>query len=252
MRMSDMVAIVTGGASGFGEGICRAYAEQGAKVVIADVDDRNGELVAEALRGSGADALFCRADVSKADDMRRLVEVATGRHGRLDVMVNNAGICHRNQPMLDVTEEEFDRIFQVNVKSVYLSARCCVPVFRRQGGGAILNVASTGGVRPRPGLTWYNGSKGAVIVLTKSMAVELAPDRIRVNAINPVIGATGMLATAMGVEDTPENRARFTASIPLGRMSRPSDVANAAVFFAEPASEFVTGVCMEVDGGRCV
>ena len=252
MRMKDMVAIVTGGASGFGEGICRAYAGEGARVVIGDLDEANGERVATDLRAAGADARFCRADVSKAEDMRRLVDAAIARWGRLDVMVNNAGICHRNGSMLSVGETEFDRLFQVNVKSVYLSAVSCVPVFREQGGGAFLNVASTGAVRPRPGLTWYNGTKGAIAVITKSMAVELAPDRIRVNAINPVIGATGMLTNAMGVEDTPENRARFTASIPLGRMSRPSDVGNAAVFLAEPASEFITGVCLEVDGGRCV
>jgi len=252
MRMRDMVAIVTGGASGFGAGICRAYAAEGARVVVGDLDESKGAAVAAEICTSGADALFCRADVSQSQDVKRLVEVATRRHGRLDVMVNNAGLCHRNQPMLSVTEEEFDRILQVNVKSLYLSAVACVPVFRELGGGAFVNVASTGGLRPRPGLTWYNGSKGAAIVLTKSMAVELAPDRIRVNAICPVLGETGMLTTAMGLEDTPENRARFTSSIPLGRLSRPADVANAAVFLAEPASEFLTGVCLEVDGGRSV
>jgi 3-oxoacyl-[acyl-carrier protein] reductase len=167
-------------------------------------------------------------------------------------MVNNAGISHANQPMLNVSEEEFDRIFQVNVKSIYHSAIHCVPIFRRQGGGSFINVASTAGVRPRPGLTWYNGSKGAVIILTKSMAVELAPEKIRVNAINPVMGETGLLTTFMGADDTPQNRLRFVSGIPLGRFSRPSDVANAAVFLAEPSSEFLTGVCLEVDGGRCV
>jgi 3-oxoacyl-[acyl-carrier protein] reductase len=252
MRMNHLVAIVTGGASGFGEGICRAYAREGARVVVADLDEARGELVAEDIRASGAEALFCHVDVSRSADMQRLTETAIARYGRLDVMVNNAGLCHRNQPMLSVGEEEFDRLLQVNVKSIYLSAVSCVPVFRRQGGGVFVNVASTGGVRPRPGLTWYNGTKGAVILLTKSMAVELAPDRIRVNVINPALGETGMLATAMGVEDNPENRARFTASIPLGRLSRPVDVANAAVFLAEPTSEFITGVCLEVDGGRCV
>jgi 3-oxoacyl-[acyl-carrier protein] reductase len=167
-------------------------------------------------------------------------------------MVNNAGISHANQPMLNVSEAEFDRIFQVNVKSIYLSAIHCVPVFRRQGGGSFINIGSTAAVRPRPGLTWYNGSKGAVVLLTKSMAVELAPDRIRVNAINPALAETPLLPTFMGGPDTPETRARFVASIPLGRLGRASDVANAAVFFADPASEFVTGVCLEVDGGRCI
>ena len=252
MRMKDMVAIVTGGGSGFGEGICQMYAAQGAKVVVADINSENGERVAAALRAGGSDAHFCAADVSKTSDMKMLVESALAHYDRLDVMVNNAGISHANQPMLNVSEEQFDRIFQVNVKSIYLSAVHCVPVFRRQGGGCLINVASTAGIRPRPGLAWYSGSKGAVITLTKSMAIELAPDKIRVNAINPVMGETALLTTFMGKEDTPENRAGFIATIPLGRMSRPSDIANAAVFFADPASELVTGVCMEVDGGRCI
>ena len=151
-----------------------------------------------------------------------------------------------------VTEAEFDRIYDVNVKAIYLAALACVPEMEKRGGGVIINTASTAGVRPRPGLTWYNGSKGAAIILTKSMAAELAPKKIRVNAINPVIGETGMLEQFMGMPDTPENRAKFLATIPLGRMSRPSDIANAALFFADPASEFITGVAMEVDGGRCV
>lgn len=252
MRMKNMIAVVTGGGSGFGEGICGAYAEQGARIVVADINAAAGERVAAALKTRGYDAIFCAVDVSRSDEMRNLVETTVRHYGRLDVMVNNAGMSHANQPMLNVPEDIFDRMFQVNVKSIYLSAVHCVPVFRRQGGGCFVNVASTAGVRPRPGLTWYNGSKGAAILLTKSMAVELAPDKIRVNAINPVIGETGLLTTFMGAEDTPANRARFIATIPLGRLSRPSDVANAAVFLADPASEFITGVCLEVDGGRCV
>lgn len=252
MRMKNMIAIVTGGGSGFGEGICGAYAEHGARVVVADINAAAGERVAAALKARGHDAIFCPVDVSQSDQMRNLVETTVRHYGRLDVMVNNAGMSHANQPMLNVSEEVFDRMFQVNVKSIYLSAVHCVPVFRRQGGGCFVNVASTAGVRPRPGLTWYNGSKGAAILLTKSMAVELAPEKIRVNAINPVIGETGLLTTFMGAEDTPANRARFIATIPLGRLSRPSDIANAAVFLADPASEFITGVCLEVDGGRCV
>ena len=208
--------------------------------------------MAAALKARGHDAIYCAVDVSQSDQMRNLIETTVRHYGRLDVMVNNAGMSHANQPMLNVPEEVFDRMFQVNVKSIYLSAMHCVPVFRRQGGGCFVNVASTAGVRPRPGLTWYNGSKGAAILLTKSMAVELAPEKIRVNAINPVIGETGLLTTFMGAEDTPANRARFIATVPLGRLSRPSDVANAAVFLADPASEFITGVCLEVDGGRCV
>jgi 3-oxoacyl-[acyl-carrier protein] reductase len=252
MRLSNQVAIITGGASGFGACIAETYVAQGAKVVIADTNVELGEKVVATLRSAGHDAHFCQADVTKSADIGRLVQETLNRHSRLDVMVNNAGISHANQPMLNVSEETFDRIFQVNVKSIYHSAIHCVPVFRRQHRGCFINIGSTAAVRPRPGLTWYNGSKGAVLLLTKSMAVELAPDGIRVNAINPAIAETPLLTTFMGAIDTEENRARFTASIPLGRLGRSTDVANAAVFLADPASEFVTGVCLEVDGGRCV
>jgi 3-oxoacyl-[acyl-carrier protein] reductase len=252
MRLGDLVTIVTGGASGFGAAICRSYAKEGAKVAVADVNADQGEAVAAELRAAGSDAIFCQVDVTKNADMERMVTSVVKQFGRLDVMVNNAGISHANQPMLNVPEEMFDRIFQVNVKSVYLSAIHCVPVFRRQRSGCFINIGSTAAVRPRPGLAWYNGSKGAVVLITKSMAVELAPDNIRANAINPAIADTPLLTTFMGGADTAENRARFTASIPLGRLGRSTDVANAAVFFADPASEFVTGVCMEVDGGRCI
>jgi|ERR1035437_5569179 3-oxoacyl-[acyl-carrier protein] reductase len=251
-RMKNLVAVVTGGGSGFGEAISHAFADEGAKIVVADFNLTAGERVVHALRAQGHESEFCRADVSQSADMAALVEVALARFGRLDVMVNNAGMSHANRPMLEITEAEFDRLYQVNVKSIYLSATHCVPVFRRQGTGSFINIASTAAVRPRPGLSWYNGSKGAVVLLTKSLAVELAPDKIRANAINPAIADTPLLTTFMGVADTPENRARFLASIPLGRLCRPSDVANAAVFFADPASEFITGVRLEVDGGRCI
>ena len=251
-RLHQMVAVITGGGSGFGEAIAHAFAAEGARIVIGDLDAANGERVTAALRAAGHAAAFCRTDVSRTADMQQLVATALAQFGRLDVRVNNAGISHANQPMLNVTEEQFDRLYQVNVKSLYLAAVHCVPVFRRQGGGSFLNIGSTAAVRPRPGLTWYNGSKGAVVLLTKSMAVELAPDRIRVNAINPALAETPLLTTFMGGPDTPETRARFLASIPLGRLGRASDVAHAAVFFADPASEFVTGVCLEVDGGRCI
>jgi len=251
-RLAGMVAIVTGGGSGFGESICQNYATEGAKLVLADINAANGERVTEALTNAGREAIFVRTDVSKASDMQTLVEAALSRFGKLDVMVNNAGISHANQPMLQVSEAEFDRIFQVNVKSIYHSAQSCVPVFRRQGGGCFINIGSTAAVRPRPGLAWYNGSKGAVTLITKSMAVELAPEKIRANSINPAIAETPLLTTFMGAADNAQNRAKFIASIPLGRLGRSSDVANAAVFFADPASEFVTGVCMEVDGGRCI
>ena len=252
MRLPNQVALVTGGGSGFGAAICHAYAAQGAKLAVADIDVTKGEAVAAALRAAGTDAFFHRADVSLNADMAALVAATLQRFGRLDIMVNNAGISHANQPMLNVSEAEFDRIYAVNVKSLYLAAVHGVPVFRRQGGGCFINIGSTAAVRPRPGLTWYNGSKGAVVMITKSWAVELAPDRIRANAINPSIADTPLLTTFMGAADTPENRARFTASIPLGRLGRATDVANAAVFFADPASEFITGTCLEVDGGRCI
>ena len=252
MRLKNQVALVTGGGSGFGEAIAHAYAAQGAKLAIADLNVAKGEAVAAALRAAGAEAFFHRADVSLNADMAALVAATVQRFGRLDIMVNNAGISHANQPMLNVSEAEFDRLYAVNVKSLYLAAVHAVPVFRRQGGGGFINIGSTAAVRPRPGLTWYNGSKGAVVMITKSWAVELAPDRIRANAINPSIAETPLLTTFMGAADTPENRARFTASIPLGRLGRSTDVANAAVFFADPASEFITGTCLEVDGGRCI
>jgi 3-oxoacyl-[acyl-carrier protein] reductase len=190
-------------------------------------------------------------DVSREDGMRAMVEAAQHAFGRLDCLVNNAGISHANTSLLEVDEATFDRVYAVNVKSLFWSAHVAVPVFRRQGGGSFVNIASTAGLRPRPGLTWYNGSKGAAITITKSMAVELAPDRIRVNALCPVIGETGLTSTFMG-GDTPELRAKFVSTIPLGRMSRPADIAAAALFLASDDAEFVTGVALEVDGGRCV
>jgi 3-oxoacyl-[acyl-carrier protein] reductase len=192
-------------------------------------------------------------DVAHKGDVDAMVRAATEAFGGVDIMVNNAGVTHKNGPLLEVSEAEFDRIYAVNVKSIYLSTLAVVPRMEQRGGGIIINIASTAGIRPRPGLTWYNGSKGAVITLTKSMAVELAPKSIRVNAINPVMGETGLLGRFMGVADTPENRAKFIATIPLGRLSRPHDIANAAFFLADPgASGFITGVALEVDGGRCV
>ena len=249
MRLKDKVAIVTGGASGFGRAICELYAKEGAKVMVADI---NGEGAREVASGIGAAARHVACDVAKRSDVDRMVAETIEAFGGLDIMVNNAGYTHKNQPMLNVSEEEFDRVFAVNVKAIYFSALAVVPVLERRGEGVIINTASTAGVRPRPGLTWYNASKGAVIMMTRSMAAELAPKKIRVCAINPVIGETGMLERFMGAPDTPENRARFIATIPWGRMSKPADVANAALFLAEPASEFITGVALDVDGGRCV
>jgi 3-oxoacyl-[acyl-carrier protein] reductase len=250
-RLPDKVAIVTGAASGFGEGIARRFGAEGARLVINDISAPTGERVASEIRATGGDAVFCAGDVSVDADVAALVHSALEAFGRVDVIVNNAGTTHRNRPLLEVAEAEFDRIYAVNVKSLYLTARHAVPVMRRQGGGAFVTIASTAGVRPRPGLTWYNGSKGAAIVTSRSMAAELAPDRIRVNVINPVAGETGLLAEFMG-GDTPELRAKFIATIPLGRLSLPSDVATAAVFFASDEAGFITGACLEVDGGRCI
>ena len=250
MRLKDKVAVVTGAASGFGRGIAELFAEHGAKVVVADLNVLGAQDVARAIGEHNAVAVT--ADVTKRSDVEAMIAAAVERFGGLDILVNNAGYTHRSQSLLTVSEEEFDRIYAVNVKAIYLSTLAAVPEFEKRGGGVIINTASTAGVRPRPGLTWYNGSKGAAITLTKSLAAELAPKNIRVNAINPVIGETGMLSQFMGVDDTPENRARFLATIPLGRMSKPSDIANAALFFADPASHFITGVALEVDGGRCV
>lgn len=251
-RLSGKVAIVTGGASGFGAGIATAFVREGAQVVIADLRQEQSARTVEALRTYGGMVEFIRTDVSISAQMEALVTGTVQRFGRIDVMVNNAGMSHPNRPMLEVSEEFFDRLYAVNVKSLYLSAIHCVPVFRRQGGGCIINIGSTAAVRPRPGLCWYSGTKGAVALLTKAMAVELAPDRIRVNAINPALGETPLLATFLGGEDTPETRARFLGSIPLGRFCHPEDVANAAVFFADDAAAYITGTCLEVDGGRCI
>ena len=252
MRLKDKVAVITGAGSGFGEGMARLFAEEGAKVVIADINETGGKRVAQVIQQQGGQAVFQKADVSKDAEVKALVDAAVKQFGRVDIMVNNAGYTHRNQPMLNVSEAEFDKVFAVNVKSIYLAARHAVPVMRKQGGGVILNTVSTAAVRPRPGLTWYNSSKGAAQIMTKSMAAELAPDKIRVVAVNPVIGETGMLEHFMGVPDTPENRKKFLATIPMGRMSTPKDVARAALFLVSDEAEFLTGVCMEVDGGRCI
>ncbi len=254
MRLAGKVAIVTGGGSGFGEGIAKRFAEEGAKIVVNDIDDAGGQRVTseiEKAHGQGS-AIYVRGDVARNDEVKALVDACVARFAKLDIMVNNAGISHRNMPMLEVPEAMVDKILAVNVKSIYLAALHVVPLFRRQGkGGVIINTASTAGLRPRPGLTVYNASKGAAIVMTKSMAVEFASDNIRVNALCPVAGETPLLGTFMGA-DTPENRARFKASIPLGRLSTPRDIANAALYLASDDAEFITGIALEVDGGRCV
>ena len=248
MRLNNKIALVTGAGSGFGRGIAARFAEEGAKLVVADINEESAKNVAGEI---GDSAIAVVADVSKNSDVEAMIQQSVAQWGRLDILVNNAGTTHRNKPMTEVTEEEFDRIFSVNVKSVFLTARHGVPLMKEQGQGVILNVASTAGLRPRPGLAWYNTSKGAMITATKAMAIELASFKIRVNAINPVAGETGMLHLFMG-EDTPEKRAQFVSSIPWGRLSQPQDMANAALFLCSDEADMVTGTCMEVDGGRCI
>ena len=249
MRLQGKVAVVTGAASGFGEGIARLFAREGARLVITDLNQAGLDRVAGEI---GGEVRTVAGDVSRGPDVQRMVDAAVQQFGGLDVVVNNAGTTHRNQPMLNVDEAAFDRVYAVNVKSIYWMAKAAVPVLRRQGrGGSIINIASTAGIRPRPGLVWYNGSKGAVNTITQAMAIELGPENIRVNAVCPVIAATGLLTEFMGAPDTPENRARFVGTIPLGRMSTPADIANACVWLAEDASSFITGVLLPVDGGRC-
>lgn len=249
MRLENKTALVTGAASGFGKGIAETFAREGARVATVDVNAEGAIAVAD---GIGDAALPITCNVAESGSVTAAVEQTLEAFGKIDIVVNNAGVSHKNQPILDVDEAEFDRVFAVNVKSIFHMAHAVVPVMRREGSGVIINVTSTAGIRPRPGLTWYNGSKGAANIITKTMAVELAPDNIRVCGIAPVMGQTGLLETFMGVPDTPDNRKKFVATIPLGRMSQPRDIANAALHLASDDSDFLTGLILEVDGGRCV
>ena len=248
MRLKGKSAIVTGGASGFGAGIVRRFIAEGAQVVIADID---GDAAVSFAVELGDSALGLQVDVSNTDDVAEMVKGAIGLGGGIDILVNNAGVGHTPQPMEQLSEESFDRIFEVNIKSIYRTARQVVPVMKKQGAGAILNMGSTGGVSPRPNLTWYNASKGWVITATRAMAIELAGSGVRVNALNPVAGETPLLKTFMG-EDTPEIRAKFLATIPLGRFSTPEDMGAAACFLCSDEASMITGVALEVDGGRCI
>ena len=253
MRVQDKSIIVTGAGGGIGEGIAHRLAAEGAQVIVNDIDGARGEAVAATIRARGGRASFFRADVTKSGEVKALVGTAVERHGKLDVMVNNAGWTHRNRPALEVSEEEFDRVYAINMKSIYLSTIHAVPAFRANQGGAFINIASTAGVRPRPGLTWYNGSKGAVITTSKSLAAEFGPENIRVNCINPVFNPdTGLSAEFAGGPVDEARRARFLATIPLGRFSTALDVANAALYLASDEAAFISGVCIEVDGARCV
>ena len=252
MRLSGKTAIVTGAGSGFGEGIAKTYAHEGANVVVNDLNAESAERVASEIALAGGKAIAVAGDVTRLEDWHTLREAALEDFGSVQIVVNNAGTTHRNKPVLDVTEAEFDRVFAVNVKGLYWSVQAFVPYFRTQRGGVFVNIASTAAVRPRPGLVWYNASKGAMVVASKALAAELGPDQIRVNCVNPVIGDTGLTTEFMGVENTPENRQRFIAGIPLGRFSTPQDIANACLYLASDDAAFVTGVCLEVDGGRCV
>jgi 3-oxoacyl-[acyl-carrier protein] reductase len=248
MRLQGKVALVTGGASGFGQGIAELFTREGARVAIADLNEQAARKVAATMSN---DALAVRCDVSRRGDVDAAVKATVERFQTIDILINNAGTTHVRRPMLEVDEAEFDRVMAVNVKSIFLFAHAVVPLMREKKSGVIINIGSTAGIRPRPGLTWYNASKGAVNLLSKSMAAELAPDGIRVCAVAPVISETPLFASFLG-GDTPELRAQFRASIPMGRFATVADIANAVLFLASDDASFLTGNVLEVDGGRCV
>lgn len=249
MRLSGKSALVTGAASGFGREIARRFVAEGAKVAVVDLNGDGAKSVADEL-GENAIAVTC--DVSKGADVASAVNDTIAAFGKLDIAVNNAGWSHKNQPLMDVDFETYKRVYEINVDSIYHMTHAAVPHWRETGGGCMINVGSTAGISPRPGLSWYNSSKGAVNLMTKALAVELAKDKIRVNCLAPVMGATALLETFMGVPDTPENRAKFLATIPLGRLCEPEDMANAALYLASDEASFQTGVILPVDGGRTI
>lgn len=249
MRLQGKTTLVTGAASGFGKGIAETYVREGARVAIVDLNGDGAKTVAAEL-GDAAIAITC--DVSKGEDVAAAVAKTCEAFGSLDIVVNNAGWTNPNRPLMETDEATFRKIYEINVLSIFHMTKTCVPIWRAQGAGVMINVGSTAGIRPRPGLTWYNSSKGAVNLMTRSLAVELAPDKIRVNGIAPVMGVTGLLEQFMGMPDTPENREKFLATIPLGRLSQPRDIANAALYLASDEADFITGVILEVDGGRTI
>ncbi|KJS41340.1 MAG: 3-ketoacyl-ACP reductase [Roseovarius sp. BRH_c41] len=249
MRLQGKRTLVTGAASGFGKGIAETYIREGARVAVVDMNEAGARAVAKEL-GENATAVTC--DVSKGDQVQAAVDATVAAFGGLDIVVNNAGWTNANSPLMDTDEATFRKIYDINVLSIFHMTKTCVPLWRAAGGGVMINVGSTAGIRPRPGLTWYNSSKGAVNLMTRSLAVELAPDKIRVCCIAPVMGATGLLEQFMGMPDTPENRARFISTIPMGRLSEARDIANAALYLASDEADFITGVVLEVDGGRTI
>ena len=250
MNLTSKIAIVTGGASGFGAATALRLAQAGACVMVADLNAQGAQAIAEQIVAAGGQASSVVADVSDKASFEYMVEQTKKVFGGLDILVNNAGTTHRNKPALQVSEDEFDRVYKVNVKSLFWAAQSVLPGFVAQGSGCIVNVASTTGVRPGPGLVWYSGSKAAMINLTKGLALEFARSGVRINAVNPMIGETAMLGDFMGMEDTPANRERFLMRIPLGRFTRPADVASAVTFLASDEAAYLTGVCLDVDGGR--
>jgi 3-oxoacyl-[acyl-carrier protein] reductase len=247
--LQGRVALITGAAAGFGEAIARRFVAEGAKVLVADLNGEGAQAVAESL---GCAARAVRCDVSSRADVDAAVAACVDAFGGVDILVNNAGTTHRNQSMLEVDETTFDRVFAVNVKSIFHTTQAVVPLMKARRSGCIVNIGSTAGIRPRPGLTWYNASKGAVNLLSKSMAAELGPDGIRVNAVCPVMSPTALIEQFLGGPDTPEARAKIEAGIPLGRMSTPQDVAEATLYLASDAARFITGVELPVDGGRTI
>ncbi|EER41052.1 oxidoreductase [Histoplasma capsulatum var. duboisii H88] len=249
-RLEGKVAIVTGGGSGFGAAIARRYAQEGAKVVVGDINVVGGEKVASENPASIA---FMKMDVTKEEDWKAVVDQTASKFGHVDILVNNAGTTYRNKPSMEVTIEEFQRVFDVNVKSIFHASKAFIPKLLEQGkGGSIINISSTGASRPRPGLVWYNASKGAVSNVTKGLAAEYGPNQIRVNNVCPLLSGTGLFEMFVGVPDTPENRAKFISNVPLGRLTEPDDVANMCVYLGSEEGAFINGTDMIVDGGKCI